>query len=139
MAIELAQEPSFGMARHMARMMDQMQLGFFEYSPAQNWTPNINLYEADTAYLICVDLAGVEKEKIDLTVSEGVLRFRGQRAAPEAPCDGGSRCRIHLMEIDHGCFSREMELPADADHAGITASHDNGLLWIRIPKRPVVP
>jgi HSP20 family molecular chaperone IbpA len=42
--------------------------------------------------------------------------------------------RVHLMEIDHGPFTREVELPPDADKAGISASYRNGMLWIEIPK-----
>jgi HSP20 family protein len=137
MVTELANDPPFtGLARQMARMMDQLQRGFFEYSPARTWTPAVNLYEGDDTYHVCVDLAGVDKEKIDLSVGEGVLRFRGQRATPAPVAGGCERCRVHLMEIDYGTFARELALPPDADAAGITAQYENGLLWIRIPKRP---
>jgi HSP20 family protein len=136
MALEVAQDAAFGqMAKHMARMAEQMQRGYFEYSPAQCWTPNVNLYEKVSTYLVCVDLAGVDKDKIEVSVADGVLHFHGHRAAPLPSPEGCSRCRVHLMEIDHGAFSREIELPADADTAGVTARHDNGLLWIVVPKR----
>jgi HSP20 family molecular chaperone IbpA len=39
------------------------------------------------------------------------------------------------MEIDHGAFAREVELPPDADRESITANYRNGLLWIEIPKK----
>ena len=38
------------------------------------------------------------------------------------------------MEIDHGTFSREVELPQDVDREQITATYRNGMLWIEIPK-----
>jgi HSP20 family protein len=137
MVLDLAQDPVFGqIARHMARTAEQMQRGYFEYSPSQCWTPNVNLYENAANYLVCVDLAGVDKEKIEVSVADGVLRFHGHREAPLPSPEGCSRCRVHLMEIDHGAFSREIELPADADALGVTARHDNGLLWIVVPKRP---
>jgi HSP20 family molecular chaperone IbpA len=40
------------------------------------------------------------------------------------------------MEIDHGAFSRDVEIPADANRHSITATYRNGLLWIEIPKTP---
>ena len=66
MTVEVASEPAFGnLQRQMQRMMDSMQKNFFNFCPSETWTPNVNLYENDTAYLVCVDLAGVDKQKID--------------------------------------------------------------------------
>jgi HSP20 family molecular chaperone IbpA len=39
------------------------------------------------------------------------------------------------MEIDHGPFCREVELPADVAHEHVSATHLNGLLWIQLPKK----
>ena len=44
------------------------------------------------------------------------------------------RVRIHLMEIDHGSFCREVELPEDVDRDRIAANYRNGMLWIELPK-----
>jgi HSP20 family protein len=140
MTIEAATEPQFGnMVRQMNKMMDQVQKGFFNFCPAETWTPPVNLYENDTVYLVCVDLSGVDKEKIDVTVVDGRLKLRGQREVPinpdGSPPDPNQRLRIHLMEIDHGPFCREVELPQDILHDRISASYRNGMLWIEIPKK----
>ena len=39
------------------------------------------------------------------------------------------------MEIDHGSFCREVELPNDVANDKIIATHRNGLLWIELPKK----
>jgi HSP20 family protein len=146
MSIEVASEPAFGnLQRQMQRMMDSMQKNFFNFCPSETWTPNVNLYETEGAYVVCVDLAGVDKEKIDVVVTEQKLTLRGQRVVPIMPeleviaGDGGGqpagKVRVHLMEIDYGPFCREVELPADAAHERISAAHRNGLLWIGIPKK----
>ncbi|HEX8915653.1 MAG TPA: Hsp20/alpha crystallin family protein [Humisphaera sp.] len=154
MPLENATEGSFGnLARAASKMLDQMNKGFFVYSP-ETWTPNVNLYEAACCYYVCVDLAGVDKEKIDIEVADQRLVVEGRRAVPApevpdaaAPSDGdetagagdapdpAKRVRLHLMEIDHGAFRRLVELPADADREGINATYRNGLLWIEIPKK----
>lgn len=112
--------------------------GCFSYLPNENWRPNVNLYENDKAYLVCVDLAGIGKEQIDVFVHEQTLRIRGDRAVP-TPEDysepQNARFRVHLMEIDHGPFSREVELPADVERDNISAIHRNGMLWIELPKK----
>jgi HSP20 family molecular chaperone IbpA len=42
--------------------------------------------------------------------------------------------RVHLMEIDHGPFAREVELPLNVEKDQIKAQHRNGMLWIGLPK-----
>src|ERR1043165_162370 len=128
MPVITAPEPPFGhVARQMNKMMDQLQKGFFY--PSETWTPNVNLYETDQAYLVCVDLAGVEKEKIDIELADHRLTLRGQRTDP-APAEAQSeephpRVRVHLMEIDHGAFAREVELPQNVEREQIKATHRN--------------
>ena len=145
MGLEHATEGSFGhLARTASKMMDQMQKGFYVYSP-DTWTPNVNLYEMAHSYFVCVDLAGVEKEKIDVEVADQRLMLRGSRPVPlpelPEPAEGaegeppGKRAKVHLMEIDHGAFTREVELPPDANRDRIAAAHKNGMLWIEIPKK----
>ena len=145
--VTVASEPPFGhLARQMSKLVDQMHKGYYNFLPSETWSPNVNLYENETAYLVCVDLAGVDKEKIDLVVADGRLKLRGHRAAPTTPDDAaaqsgsegelaGKRIRVHLMEIDHGQFAREVELPQDVVHEQIKANYRNGLLWVEIPKK----
>ena len=136
MPTELATDLPFqNLARQTHKMMEQLQKGFVYGS--ETWTPSVNLYETGGAYLVCVDLAGVDKEKIDIEVADSRLRLRGARAVPSfAPNPGETpeKVRVHLMEIDHGGFSREVEIPPDADRHQISANYRNGMLWIEIPK-----
>lgn len=155
--IEFATEQPFGhVQRQMNKLMDQMQKGFFTFSPNETWTPNVNLYENDASYVVCVDLSGVVKEEIDLQVNQQTLTLKGRREVPTQPKDGielpgaaaaapkggaganppaTPRYRVHLMEIDHGHFSREVELPHDVESDRIHATYRNGLLWIEVPKK----
>jgi HSP20 family protein len=138
MTVEVASEPPFGsVARQMNKLVDQMNKGYYNFVPNETWTPNVNLYETETAYVVCVDLAGVDKEKIDLTVADQRLKLRGARAVPIQPevPETDKRVKVHLMEIDHGGFSREVELPHDVEHGRINANYRNGMLWIELPKK----
>ena len=143
MSITVATDESFGsMARQMGKILDQLNKGYYSFSPNETWTPNVNLYETEAGYQVCVDLAGVDKEKIDIEVQNQRLIIKGTRAVPimarstEGGGSGGNgRTRVHLMEIDHGSFSRVVELPQNVAHTNITAEHKNGILWIEIPKK----
>ena len=141
-----AADPSFSnMSRQANKLIEQMQKAYFNFCPSETWTPSVNLYETADSYLVCVDLAGVEKEKIEVEVVAQVLKLRGTRAVPAhedvasaaasaASGHEGRRVRIHLMEIDHGSFCREVELPEDVDRDRIAANYRNGMLWIELPK-----
>lgn len=143
MSIDVASEGLFGnLGRSGGKMTDPLQKGFVVYS-SDTWAPNVNLYETPGSYFVCVDLAGVDKEKIDVEVVSQRLTLKGARQvpSPEFPDPPGAegdsvqkRVRVHLMEIDHGPFSRVVELPADANRDGITANYRHGMLWIEIPR-----
>ena len=142
MPLSVAADPPFqNLARQARKLMDQMHKGYYGFYPSETWTPSVNLYETANIYLVCVDLAGVDKDKIDVEIHENRLRLRGTRAVPmredgpdETPDAEAKRVRVHLMEIDHGAFSREVELPENVDQEKIIASYLNGMLWIEIPK-----
>lgn len=118
----------------MSRWMDQV-LGpsFQHYRHPGGWKPAINLCEYDTHYCVVVDLAGVKAPEIDLRAEKGVMILEGERPMPMAP-DATGEARLHLMEIDHGRFSRTIELPEGINVDAIEAFYRNGFLWIRVPK-----
>jgi HSP20 family protein len=134
---ELVAAGGFGnMSPQVAKMMEQLNKGYFGFMPNEVFIPNVNLYETEADYRVCVDLAGVDKEKIDITVVDQRLTIRGQRPVPQCITEPEQhRLRVHLMEIDHGAFAREVELPHDVVKERITARYLDGLLWIELPKK----
>ena len=132
--------PFGSMSPQISKMMEQLQKGYSNFLPSETWQPNVNLYETETEYQVCVDLAGVEKDKIDIVVQDQRLHLRGSRPVPPCPTPPcpepeTARLRVHLMEIDHGAFAREVELPRDVIKEKITARYVDGLLWIDLPKK----
>jgi HSP20 family protein len=143
--VETATEQPFQqIQRQMNKLVEQMQKGYYNYRPGETWTPNVNLYETEESYLVCVDLGGVDKEKIDIELIDQRLTIRGNRAVPTMPAveaaagedaHEGKKYKVHLMEIDHGLFAREVELPLNVHKEQIAATHRNGMLWIELPKK----
>ena len=134
-------QPFQNVQRQMGKLVEQMQKGYYNYRPGETWTPLVNLYETETEYLVCVDLGGVDKEKIDIELIDHRLTIKGNRAVPTPPAASGGdehdakKYRVHLMEIDHGLFSREVEMPLNVEKDRINATHRNGMLWIALPKK----
>lgn len=102
-------------------------------SPAGPWRPALNAYRCEDCIVVCLDLAGVDKNRIDVQIEPGRLVISGVRQTPEPGCDDPSPRQILAMEIDHGPFVRDLRLPAGVVGDEVTAEHRNGLLWIKLP------
>lgn len=105
---------------------------FQSFAP-QTWQPAINAYRCESAVRICVDLAGVDRSVIDLTVEPRRILLRGERDAPEPTDDEGRPLQLLALEIDYGPFEREVILPSEVDVEQVRAEQRNGLLWICLP------
>lgn len=109
---------------------------FAQLGARETWQPAVNAYRCADCLVICMDLAGVDKEKIDLQVEPRRLTIRGNRGAPEPEGIANKPVQILLMEIDYGQFERQVVLPLDVDPERVTAEQRQGLLWIYLPLRP---
>jgi HSP20 family protein len=99
---------------------------------AHAWEPAINAYRCETCIRICVDLAGVDRSVIDLTVEPRRVLIRGTRELPEPNYSEGHAMQLLAMEIDYGPFEREVALPAEVEIDKAHAEQRNGLLWISL-------
>ena len=102
----------------------------FMYSTTA-WRPLIDIFERGDSILIVVELPGIEKEAISVTIDRGVLTIRGFRPkrVPE-----NTLC-VHQMEVPYGPFERSVALPACADLQRVEAKHEEGYLTIEIPRK----
>lgn len=129
-----ASDPFERMTRQMARMMEQIhKRQFVKFQTGETAWPALNVYETNSEYSVCADLPGVDPKAIAVEIKEGRLRIAGRR---EVPQPSSQRSGIHVMEIDHGPFLREIDMPNDVDEEHIEAAYETGFLWIRLPKKP---
>ena len=94
------------------------------------WRPAINAFQCDTGLRICVDLAGVDRSQVDLTLEPTRVTLRGTREAPE-PSERS--VQMIAFEIDYGPFERVLDLPQPVDVEKASAEQKNGFLWIELP------
>ena len=112
---------------------------FSQFAQAQAWSPAVNIYQVARVLHVCVDLAGIDRDKIDVRIEPGKLTVSGVRHAPEPkPTDpalphGEVDMKIHSMEIDYGSFRREIPVPREVNLDGVKSEYRQGLLWIRLP------
>lgn len=82
-----------------------------------------------TGYRVTVDLPGLEKQDVELTVARGELHIAGTRARPELP-EGAS---VERSERPYGRFRRSIRIPAGVNTASIGARMSNGVLEVDLP------
>lgn len=90
----------------------------------------MNISETDKAYTVTAELPGLEQKDIELTLDEGLLTISGEKSE-ESEEEGKT---FHRVERSYGKFTRTLQLPADADENGITASMKNGVLSVTVAK-----
>ncbi len=125
-----------GWAENIQNLMDEMlRRSFVDFRSIGAWQPNANLFENAEAYFICIELAGVDENQIDVRCEdERHVLVRGLRKRPHR-AEMTSPLRAHALEIDEGPFARTFDLPEPVDVDRIDAATHNGLVWIILPKR----
>jgi HSP20 family protein len=113
------------------------ELGRLQLSPTgpYRWRPAINAFQCDKGLRICVDLAGLDRSEVELTVEPQRVVVSGIRSAPEPAEKDGRALQMFAFEIDYGPFERVVELPVPVDVSQAKAEQRNGLLWIELPFR----
>ena len=86
---------------------------FFERWPDQNltWTPRVDVHEDGDKYYVMVDLPGMDKDNLQVTMDDGVLTIEGERKS-ESRQDQKEGHHTHRRERFCGKFSRSMTFPA---------------------------
>jgi HSP20 family protein len=97
---------------------------------ATAWAPALDISERKDAYLVTVELPGVEADDLDITMEDGLLTIQGERHFAH----DSSEQQFHRVERRYGAFRRSITLPAQVQAEQIEASFDNGVLQIVVPK-----
>lgn len=96
----------------------------------RTWKPMMDIYEAPDEIFILAEIAGVEKEELELEINSKAVKIHGKRnCAPPV-----ENARYRLAEIQYGPFERTLFLPAPIDTERVSASYLNGFLQIRLAK-----
>ena len=95
------------------------------------WSPVVDIEETDKNYMIRAELPGLDKDKVKVSVEDGVLMLSGERNL-ERKVEGKT---FHRVERSHGTFSRSFTLPEDVDAEKVNANYKDGLLEVSVMKR----
>lgn len=95
-----------------------------------SWIPLADLYETGEAFVVQIELPGLDRDDIEVQVDADAVTVRGERRAREA---SRPEC-FHRMERSHGPFARSFKLAEEVDPSRVTAQFRDGLLRLDVPK-----
>ena len=132
---------SYGPTGLVSQLHDEINRVFTALSTAEDssgatstWIPPVDITEHADRFELAVDLPGVDPDKVEVTLEDGVLSLSGEREpTAKRTAEEQSRARI---ERRYGRFYRRFVLPDMVDAEHVQASGRNGVLEITIPKQP---
>lgn len=124
-------EPLNDIEAIMDRALAMPSFPFGATMPWNEWGPRVDIYEANGSYRFKVDLPGLRRDDVSVTVSGDRLTLQGERKKEREE----QNPRFHRVERSYGSFSRSFTLPDDADLDAVKAHCENGELTITIPRR----
>jgi HSP20 family protein len=127
------------------RIPDLFDMDPFPSSLRELWRPwrgeavtsapqiRIDLSEADNTFTVKAEIPGVKKEDIDVRVDGNQVTISAEvKHDKEEKKDG----RVLRSERRYGYASRSFMLPTDVDQASADAKYTNGVLELKLPKKP---
>jgi HSP20 family protein len=134
-ARELATFPADVM--NMQREINKMFDNFFHGGTVDDgsfgtslWTPAVDVAEHQDAYQVKVELPGVSKDDVKVTMQDNILTIRGEKKQEKE----SKSSNYHRVERSYGSFQRYFTLPTSVKHDKIEASYKDGILTIALPK-----
>jgi HSP20 family protein len=96
-----------------------------------DFSPSVNTREGKEAYHIDVDLPGMDKNDVEISIDQNLLTISGKRKIKNSINEDD----YYKLESLYGSFSRSFTLPEKVDIENIRAASEDGVFEIIIPKR----
>ncbi len=113
---------------HALGLHGQRQAAAAASTPA--WVPALDISERKDAYLITVELPGVELDDVQITMEGNLLSIQGERHV----ANDSSEQQFHRIERRYGTFRRSITLPDHVMTDAVQATAGGGVLQIIVPK-----
>jgi HSP20 family protein len=120
-----------GAHRAMDRLFEQF---FGEHVPDSTaaGTPTyylpVDVFESEDAYTLVASVAGFKPDQVEVMLEDGILSIKAKEQELKTPG------RWLRQERPHGSFMRRLEVPQQAETGKISATFEDGVLTVAIPK-----
>jgi HSP20 family molecular chaperone IbpA len=113
---------------HVSRTGKPRAMGDVRQKPMA-WQPVCDVSKTPDSFVVHIELPGIKPSDIHISVEKGILTISGERKVDQRYGE-----KLYRSERSFGSFSRSFELPKGVDGASVTASYDNGLLEVVVPR-----
>ena len=96
----------------------------------EKYVPSLDVSETKDAYLVHVDLPGVDPADVKVEMHDGKLAISGKRETKTEDKDRN----FHRVERSRGSFFRALSVEGEVDVDNIEAKYEHGVLNIKLPK-----
>ena len=120
----------------LASLRDEFNRLFDWTAPARDsglfsgWSPALDVYDDKDRLVVKVELPGLKKEEIDISLHDGVLAVSGERKHEHEVTEG----QTFRSERTFGKFQRSVTLPTAVDAGKVKATYQDGVLTIDLAK-----
>jgi len=98
-----------------------------DQTEAADWYPLADVYNNDGKYLIAIDLPGVDRSTLEISIDSAQLIVKGARTLNDTSSSSAER--------PFGRFLRTFSVPGTIERQEIQADYKDGVLEIQLPKR----
>ena len=96
----------------------------------ENFPLPLDLLEEEGQYVVKASIPGVNPEDVEITLTDNVLTIKGESKRESE----NNQSNYHVRERHYGTFMRQISLPMPVDSDAVEATHENGVLTLRLPK-----
>ncbi|HLW35393.1 MAG TPA: Hsp20/alpha crystallin family protein [Chthoniobacterales bacterium] len=130
----LSQWPTLDRWSNLREELDSLlDLPFLANSHRQDlfsgWSPALDLYQNNDNVVAVLELAGMRKEDIEISLHDGMLTISGERKRSSANGEKAERTERYV-----GSFRRTVSLPVQVDASKVSATYRDGILTVTLPK-----
>jgi len=118
--------------QQLERLSETLKQAMGQAAPSPRWVPQIGIMQSADELKICVDLPGVAREAVNVSIRHGMLEIAGDRTLQ--PAKDGERFEVLHAELPRGAFRRLLPLPFPVAPDQIRAQMRDGVLEIRAQK-----
>ena len=121
----------FNMHRDLDRMFDRLRGDTTDDGQTSTWLPAVDIVEKENEFEVRVELPGMKKDDVKITLVDDVLTIRGEKKQQAETKEEN----YHRSERSYGMFQRSFTLPSSVKGEKIEATYVDGLLSLTLPKK----
>lgn len=93
------------------------------------WSPALDLYQNNDNVVAVIELPGMRKEDIEISLHDGILTISGERKSETSNGEKAERTERYV-----GKFRRNVTLPTRVDASKVSATYRDGILTVTLAK-----